>query len=227
MKPVARLRGCYPEKFGVPRQPGLVASARGTVVFEPEYRREEAVRGLEGFSHVWLVWVFDQVPDGEERLSVRPPRLGGNDKLGVFATRSPFRPNRIGLSVVKLERVVPESGDGPVLEVSGVDLVDGTAILDVKPYVPYADRVEEAVGAFASEAPPRMEVVIGDEARDDFDRLDGSTKNLVVETLALDARPAYHGEAREDRIYHILVEGIEVDWHVMDGACRVVAVRMA
>ncbi len=111
MRPVARLRGGYPEKFGVPRQSGLVPSARGTVVFEPDYRRDEAVRGLEGFSHVWLVWVFDQVPEDETRLSVRPPRLGGNDKLGVFATRSPFRPNRIGLSVVKLERVVTGGED--------------------------------------------------------------------------------------------------------------------
>ncbi len=222
MRPVARLRGGYPEKFGVPRQSGLVPSARGTVVFEPDYRRDEAVRGLEGFSHVWLVWVFDQVPEDGVRLSVRPPRLGGNEKLGVFATRSPFRPNRIGLSVVKLDRVVTGGEDGPVLEVSGVDLVDGTAILDVKPYVPYADAVPDAEGAFAAEAPKRMPVEIAEEAREAFDSLAGSLRELIVETLGLDARPAYHDAGR---VYHLCVEDREVDWVVVNGECRVVAVK--
>jgi len=222
MRPVAHLRGCYPEKFGVPRQAGLVPAARGTVVFKPDYRREEAVRGLEGFSHVWLVWVFDQVPEDGARLSVRPPRLGGNDKLGVFATRSPFRPNRIGLSVVRLERVVTGGGDGPVLEVSGVDLVDGTAILDVKPYVPYADAVPDAEGGFAVEGPERMPVEVVEEAREAMDALPGATRALILETLGLDARPAYHDE---ERTYHLCVENREVDWVVADGVCRVVAVR--
>ena len=222
MKPVARLQGCFPEKFGVPRQAGLVKASRGTVVFEPEYRRDEAVRGLEGFSHLWLVWVFDQVPEDGVRLSVRPPRLGGNEKLGVFATRSPFRPNRIGLSAVRLERIVTDREDGPVLEVSGVDLVDGTVILDVKPYVPYADAVPDAVGAFAAEAPERMPVEVADEARPRWDMLTESTRHLVVETLGLDARPAYHDE---ERVYHLRVEQWEVDWVVVEGVCRVVAVR--
>lgn len=222
MKPVARLRSCYPEKFGVPRQSGLVAAARGTVVFEPECRRDEAVRGLDGFSHLWLVWVFDQVPEGGERLSVRPPRLGGNEKLGVFATRSPFRPNRIGMSVVKLERVVTGGEEGPVLEVSGVDLVDGTAILDVKPYVPYADAVPGAEGAFAAEAPEQLPVVVADGAREAFDGLAVSLRELILQTLALDARPAYHDE---ERVYHLCVEGVEVDWVVDERGCCVLAVR--
>lgn len=221
MEPVARLRGCYPEKFGVPRQSGLVPAARGTVVFEPEYRRQEAVRGLEGFSHVWLVWVFDQVPEDGGRLAVRPPRLGGNEKLGVFATRSPFRPNRIGLSVVKLEQVVTDGEDGPFLEVSGVDLVDGTAILDVKPYVPYADAVPDATGAFAAEAPDRMPVEISESARVAFEAVAEPLQKLIVETLGLDARPAYHDE---ERIYHLRLEECEVDWVVVDGGCRVLAV---
>lgn len=222
MKPVARLWSCYPEKFGVPRQPGLAASATGTVVFEPECRRDEAVRGLEGFSHLWLVWVFDRVPEGAVRLSVRPPRLGGNNKLGVFATRSPFRPNRIGLSAVKLEKVVTGGAEGPVLHVSGPDLVDGTAILDVKPYVPYADAIPEASGAFAEDAPERMPVEAVPEARDVFEGLSDRLRHLIVETLELDARPAYH---EEERLYHLCVEAVEVDWRVVDGVCRVLAVR--
>ena len=225
VSPIAHLRGCYPEKFGVPRQPGLVPSATGTVVFEEGFRRSEAVRGLDGFSHVWIVFLFDQVAAGEERLSVRPPRLGGNEKVGVFATRSPFRPNRIGLSAVKLERIGREGGEAPFLVVSGIDLIDGTPILDIKPYVPYADRIEDSEAAFAGEAPVRIEVAVDPVAAEQFAGLDATLQILIRETLSLDARPAYHAESCGERVYHFRVSDVEVDWMFRDGQCRIVQVR--
>jgi tRNA-Thr(GGU) m(6)t(6)A37 methyltransferase TsaA len=224
MRAIGRVESCYPEKFGVPRQSGLAAAARGRVVFDAEYRREEAVRGLEGFSHLWVVFVFDRVPEGEERLSVRPPRLGGNERIGVWATRSPFRPNRIGLSVVRLDRVVMAGEGAPCLDVSGLDLVDGTPVLDVKPYVPYADRVEGATAGFADAAPERLEVQVGEEAREKFKELVEGDRAVILETLALDGRPAYHEGSQEGRVYHLRVLGYEVDWEVRDGVCWVLRV---
>lgn len=224
MRPIGRVQSCYPEKFGVPRQSGLVPSARGRIVLNAEYRREEALRGLEGFSHLWVVFLFDQVPEGEERLSVRPPRLGGNERVGVWATRSPFRPNRIGLSVVKLEGIVGEGEEAPWLNVSGLDLVDGTPVLDLKPYVPYADRVEEATGGFAEGAPDRLEVRVAEDAEEAFKTLPELDREVILETLALDSRPAYHGDKQEGRVYHLLVGGWEVDWEVVGGECVVVGI---
>lgn len=145
---IARIRTELPEKFGVPRQSGLVPQLRGTIVFEPAYRNPDALRGLEGFSHLWLIFQFHQAVREGWSPTVRPPRLGGNRRMGVFATRSPFRPNAIGLSCVKLEGVRQEEKLGPVLDVSGADLVDGTPILDIKPYLPYADCHPEATGGF-------------------------------------------------------------------------------
>ena len=152
MEPVARIRTEFPGKFGVPRQAGLVPELRGRVVFEPPFRSPEALRGMDGFSHLWLIWVFSENKEAGWSPTVRPPRLGGNQRVGVFATRSPFRPNPIGLSCVKLEGVDLSTPDGPVLFVSGADLVDGTPILDIKPYLPYADCRPEAVGGFAGTA---------------------------------------------------------------------------
>ena len=149
MKTIARIRSDFAGKFGVPRQSGLVEALEARVVFEPEYRNPAALRGLEGFSHIWLVWVFDQAVRAEWSPTVRPPRLGGNARLGVFATRSPFRPNPIGLSCVKLTGVELSTPDGPLLHVSGADLMDGTPIFDIKPYIPYADCRPEAAGGFA------------------------------------------------------------------------------
>ena len=153
MEPIARIRSEFPTKFGVPRQAGLVEGLRGAVVFEPPYRVAEALRGIEGFSHLWLIWEFSENKRTGWSPTVRPPRLGGNQRMGVFATRSPFRPNPLGLSCVKLEKVELSTPDGPVLWVSGADLVDGTPVLDIKPYLPYADCRPEAVGGFAGEAP--------------------------------------------------------------------------
>jgi len=153
MEPVARIRTEFPGKFGVPRQAGLVPELRGRGGFEPPFRSPEALRGMDGFSHLWLIWEFSENKEAGWSPTVRPPRLGGNQRVGVFATRSPFRPNPIGLSCVKLEGVDLSTPDGPVLFVSGADLVDGTPILDIKPYLPYADCRPEAVGGFAGTAP--------------------------------------------------------------------------
>lgn len=157
---VARVSTCYPDKFGAPRQSGLVPDSRARLVFEPPFRHPDAVRGLEGFSHLWLVWVFSENVDKGWSPTVRPPRLGGNVRMGVFATRAPFRPNPIGLSAVRLERVELHPLDGPVLHLSGVDLVDGTPILDIKPYVPLADCIPEASEGFTAVPCERLDVEI-------------------------------------------------------------------
>lgn len=225
MRPVGIVRSCFPEKFGTPRQAGLVPSATAELVFEPEFRRQEAVRGLEGFSHVWLIFVFDQVEEEETRLSVRPPRLGGNEKLGVFATRSPFRPNRIGLSAVRLEAIETGREDGPVLKLSGVDLVDGTAVLDVKPYLPYADALPQAEGGFAGGTPPQLEVRLSEEAAAEFSRLTDREQKQLRETLSWDPRPAYHDHGGE-RVYHVLLGRCEAAWRLKEGACEILRVKV-
>ncbi len=213
MRPIGRVESCFGEKFGTPRQSGLVPAARGRVVFLDEVP-SEACRGLEGFSHLWLVFLFDQVGPEEVRWLVRPPRLGGNDKMGVFATRSPFRPNRIGLSLVSLEEV----GEG-FLEVSGLDVVDGTPVLDVKPYLPFVEALPEADGGFAGEAPTRMPVDFVDEVRA---VLDEDERAMVAGALAVDPRPAYH---RDERIYGCRIAGREIGWQVRAGRVLVLSCR--
>ena len=150
MKIIARIHNDFTTKFGVPRQSGLVPEVQSVIVFEPEYRVKEAFRGLEGFSHIWLVWEFSKAVREDWSPTVRPPRLGGNARMGVFATRAPFRPNAIGLSCVKLEKIVLDGQNGPELYVSGADLMDGTPIFDIKPYLPHADCVPEALGGFST-----------------------------------------------------------------------------
>jgi len=221
MNTIAHVRTCYGEKFGVPRQPGLVDEAWGELVFEPEFRNVNAVRGLEGFSHIWLVFVFHQAVRDEWKPTVRPPRLGGNERVGVFATRSPFRPNPIGLSVVRLEDIDLDHPDGPVLKLRGVDLVDGTPILDVKPYIPYADSLPDATGGFADLAPEMLEVIWqADDAPDE------ATKNLIIATLATDPRPAYQ-RADNDREYGCLISGLNVRWKVVEDKAVVISCRKA
>ncbi|HBE97917.1 MAG TPA: tRNA (N6-threonylcarbamoyladenosine(37)-N6)-methyltransferase TrmO [Verrucomicrobiales bacterium] len=213
MKPIGVVESCFGEKFGTPRQSGIVESACGRIVLSDEVD-DEACRGLEEFSHLWLVFLFDQVDEEETRWLVRPPRLGGNEKKGVFATRSPFRPNRIGLSLVKFESI----GVGS-LEVSGLDLVDGTPILDVKPYLPYVESVPDAKGGFAETAPVRMEVVF------QFDDLKGGDRRLISEALSLDPRPAYHDDP--ERIYGCLLAGYEVKWRAEEGKIKVLSAARA
>ena len=217
MEPVARIRSSFPTKFGVPRQAGLVEGLRAVVVFEPEYRVPDALRGLDGFSHLWLIWEFSENKRAGWSPTVRPPRLGGNQRLGVFATRSPFRPNPIGLSCVKLERVELSTPEGPVLHVSGADLVDGTPILDIKPYLPYADCRPEASGGFAGAAPEgRLAVDIPPGL---LARVPEDCRDALVGVLAQDPRPSYQDDP--GRVYGFGFAGLEVRFRVRDSVLTV------
>lgn len=215
MKQIAHIETPFKEKFGVPRQAGLV-DYEARVVFEPEYRVAEAVRGLDEFDYVWLIWGFHLAEREEWSPTVRPPRLGGNKRVGVFATRSPFRPNPIGLSSVRLLRI--ESG--PVLVVSGADLVNGTPIYDIKPYLPYADSHPEARGGFAQQAPTALEVV------DDHGlllQLPEEEREALLNSLALDPRPHYQNDAQ--RVYVMPFDKWEVRFRVSDNVVEIVGVK--
>jgi tRNA-Thr(GGU) m(6)t(6)A37 methyltransferase TsaA len=216
IEPIAYLRTPWHEKFGVPRQPGLIKEAWGEVEFVADYAAPEAREGLQGFSHLWLTFLFDQVPEDQTRLRVRPPRLGGNEKLGVFATRSPFRPNRIGLSVCEIETVFP------TLRVKGVDIVDGTAVLDVRPYLPYVDALPEATAGFAPGPPVRIPVAVAPELQERWAQLSQQEQKLIREMISLQPGPAYQqGEART---YHARVAGHEVAWQVTAEGGSIVAI---
>jgi tRNA-Thr(GGU) m(6)t(6)A37 methyltransferase TsaA len=210
MKPVAIIHTPFREKFGIPRQPGLVESARGRVELLSPYDKPGVFNGLEDFSHVWLIWMFHAVPEGEWKPLVRPPRLGGNRKVGVFASRSPFRPNPIGLSAVKLEQVHETK-----LDVSGVDLLDGTPILDIKPYIPYSDALADAKDGFAAGPPPaRLQVAISRQAEEQLlARPDGERlRELIIACIETDPRPAYrNGETGE---YGFRLEDFDLRWRV-------------
>jgi len=210
IQPIAHIHTCYGEKFGVPRQSGLVDDAWGELIFAPPYRTPDAIRGLEGFSHVWLVFIFHQAIREHWKPTVRPPRLGGNEKVGVFASRSPFRPNPIGLSVVRLDSIDLTHPDGPILNLRGIDLVDGTPILDIKPYIPYADSIPDASAGFAPSAPEQLRVQWLPEA--ETSQLSVSTKQLIENTLAVDPRPAYQKE--NSRTYGCQICGFNVRWRV-------------
>ena len=209
MQPVARIRSEFAEKFGVPRQSGLVEELEAEIVFEPAYRNPDALRGLEEFSHVWLIWVFDRAVRETWSPTVRPPRLGGNARMGVFATRSPFRPNPIALSCVKLAGI-RQTAAGPVIRVLGADLVDGTPILDIKPYIPYADSHPDAMGGFASvPAGETLEVVIPPEL---LAQIPEAHREALRGVLAQDPRPHYQKDP--ERIYGFPFAGMEVRFSV-------------
>ena len=210
---IARIKTDFSEKFGIPRQSGLVQDCKALVVFEPEFRNPDALRGLEDFSHIWLLWQFSQAVRDGWSPTVRPPRLGGNKRLGVFATRSPFRPNALGLSAVGLEAVEQDPVLGPVLHVAGADLLDGTPIYDIKPYIPYADSLPEAAGGFtdrvervmlAVDCPPALLEQVPDEKR-----------AALLGVLAQDPRPSY--QADPDRVYGMSFAGLEVHFTVNGG----------
>lgn len=209
LKQIAHIESPYATKFGVPRQAGL-AGGRARVVFEPEYRVAEAVRGLEGFDYVWLLWGFHLNGRQAWRPTVRPPRLGGNKRVGVFATRSPYRPNAVGLSSVRLLGVTADALLGPVLEVEGADMVDGTPIYDIKPYLPYADSHPDARSGFAQEAP--REALTLDDARGLLDTLPEALADSLRQSLAQDPRPHYQDDPQ--RGYAMLFGGYEVKFHV-------------
>ena len=206
---IARIRSDFATKFGVPRQSGLVDALESTIVFEPEYRNADALRGLEGFSHIWLIWVFDKAVRDTWSPTVRPPRLGGNTRMGVFATRSPFRPHPIGLSCVRLAGI-EETAEGTVLRIRGADLMDGTPILDIKPYIPYADCKPEALGGFASApAGETLEVLIPEGL---LLRIPENRRESLRGVLAQDPRPHYHVDP--ERIYGFGFGGMEVKFRV-------------
>lgn len=210
LKQIAHICSPFPTKFGIPRQSGLVDALRATVVFEPEFQNADALRGLEGFSHLWLIWEFSEARRDGWSPTVRPPRLGGNARMGVFATRSPFRPNPLGLSCVRLEGIRHDAALGAVLDVSGADLMDGTPIYDVKPYLPYADCKPEAVGGFASSGEGRLLTVQADETL--LAGLPARTREALLGVLAHDPRPSYQNDP--DRVYGMAFGGCEVRFSV-------------
>ena len=223
IEPIGFLRTCFGEKFAVPRQSGLCPSAWGTLGFSPSYRSAEAVRGLEGFSHLWLIFGFHKTEGEGWHPTVRPPRLGGNERVGVFASRSTFRPNGLGLSLVRLDRITWETDDGmqpPVLHLSGVDLVDGTPVYDVKPYLSFVEALPDAAGGYAGEPIAKMEVIIEQAARQDFGQLPDRAQRVIIEALALDPRPA--ASPKDDgKTYGALLCGKNVMFRFSDGICRI------
>ena len=223
MHVVARIRSDFPAKFGIPRQSGLVEELRAAVVFEPEYRDPAALRGLEGFTHIWLIWQFSENLREGWSPTVRPPRLGGNERMGVFATRSPFRPNPIGLSCVRLLGVEQDRDLGPVLAVAGADLMDGTPILDVKPYIPYADSHPEASGGFTGNTGgPTLAVVFPPEL---LERVPEDKRAALTGVLARDPRPPYQHDP--DRVYGMAFAGLEVRFTVAEDVLTVRSVAPA
>ena len=220
IEPIAYFHSPLTSKFGIPRQSGLAATLPGRIVFTPDYRREEAVRGLEGFDYLWLIWEFSS-SGAVGALTVRPPRLGGNERVGVFASRSPFRPNRLGLSCVRLERVELTNEYGPVVHVLGADLMDGTPIYDVKPYVAYADAHPEACSGFVDRhdwQPLRVEMPIDVEAQ-----LGADLSAALREVLAQDPRPRYHDDPH--RVYGMPFAGRDVKFRVADATVYVVGIE--
>lgn len=216
----------YREKFGIPRQPGLVA-AEATLELLPPYNRAEAVRGLEEFSHIWLSFVFHAIRQQEWRPMVRPPRLGGNRRVGVFASRSTHRPNPLGLSVVELTGIDTEAGR-VVLRLKGADLLDGTPVLDIKPYIPYADSITDARAGFAPEAPARLEVVFTPSAQQQCDMHAGQHRGLeplIREVLAQDPRPAYKPEDDAQREYGVALYDLNVRFRIAGGCAEVIAIE--
>lgn len=220
IRPIARMKSDFSTKFGIPRQSGLVQELRSTVIFEPEFRNPDALRGIEDFSHLWLIWQFSEAVRTEWSPTVRPPRLGGNTRMGVFATRSPFRPNNLGLSCVRLLGVEHTEQYGTVLHVGGADLMDGTPIFDIKPYIPYADCQPDAAGGFTDSAgdfllsvdfPPALLALLPEDKRE-----------AAVAVLSHDPRPSY--QRKPGRIYGVSFAGFDIRFTVEDTMLTVVEI---
>ena len=223
IRPIAHMRSDFAGKFGIPRQAGVVEELESYVVFEPEYRKAEALRGIEGFSHLWLIWQFSENLRRDWSPTVRPPRLGGNTRMGVFATRSPFRPNPIALSCVKLEAIEQTADRGTVLRVRGADLMDGTPILDIKPYIPYADSHPEALGGFAAApAGETLEVIIPPDL---LERVPEDRREALRGVLAQDPRPHYQEDP--ERVYGFGFAGMEVKFSVEGSHLTVKEIKTA
>jgi tRNA-Thr(GGU) m(6)t(6)A37 methyltransferase TsaA len=222
MKTIAYIRSELIEKFGIPRQSGLVEALKSQIIFTPEYRIPDALRGLEDFSHIWLIWKFSKNRQGDWSPTVRPPRLGGNRRLGVFATRSPFRPNALGLSCVQLERVELHTAEGPILHVAGADLMDGTPILDIKPYIPYADCRSQAKGGFTDELEDcTLRVEVPAQWRKLFTE---RQYEAVVGILKRDPRPHYHHDP--NRVYGMTLGTFNIQFKVQDYTAIVCGVEI-
>lgn len=226
IEPIGVVRSCFGGKFGTPRQPGLCPSAWGTLEFHVPYRSLEAIRGITGFSHLWLIFGFHATLDQGWHPTVRPPRLGGNRRLGVFATRSTFRPNGLGLSLVRLEGIDATAPTAPLLLLGGLDLIDGTPVFDIKPYLPYAEAPAAAIGGFAQAAPAPLRVIVDPSAAAAFGLLAPRAQALIGEALALDPRPATqtHDPAR---VFGALLCGCNIRFTVADGTCRIVEIAPA
>jgi tRNA-Thr(GGU) m(6)t(6)A37 methyltransferase TsaA len=226
LQPLAVIRSPFEERFGIPRQPGLVPDAVGEVLFLEPYKDPAMLQGLADFSHLWLTFQFNHCVEQGWRPKVRPPRLGGNREVGVWASRSPFRPNFLGLSVVRLLEVVEQPE--PLLRVAGLDLLDNTPILDIKPYLPYADAISGASGGFAGAAPePRLRVRFSARAEDDLAGLQDAEalRSLISGVLALDPRPAYRQGPEPERIYGMRLAGMNIRWQVVEAGAEVQEIR--
>ena len=221
IRPIARMKSDFPAKFGIPRQSGLVSELRSTIIFEPEYRNADALRGIEGFSHLWLIWQFSEAIRSDWSPTVRPPRLGGNTRIGVFATRSPFRPNHLGLSCVKFLCVEQTAEYGTVVHVGGADLMDGTPIFDIKPYIPYSDAHPNALGGFTETAGDFLLTVNFPAAL--LQKLPEIKREAAVSILSHDPRPSYQHQA--GRVYGLTFAGFDIRFHVEENVLTVIDVQ--
>jgi len=218
IQPIGTIRTPYKEKFGIPRQPGLAKSALGQILFFAEFNDPNYLRGIEQFSHLWLLFQFHQTADKGHSPLVRPPRLGGNQKLGVFATRSTFRPNGMGMSVVEFDAVSFKNKQLS-LTVRGMDLLDATPIFDIKPYIPYADSIPEALGGMAQHSPELMAVTFNNQAQEQLKILEQpypTLRSLIQEVLGQDPRPAYHQNSHPDKPYAMTLYELNIQWQVID-----------
>lgn len=219
--PIARMRSDFPDKFGIPRQSGLVKELTSTIVFEPEFRNADALRGIDGFSHLWIIWQFSEAVRKGWSPTVRPPRLGGNARMGVFATRSPFRPNSLGLSCVELLQAEQTADRGTVLHVAGADLMDGTPIFDIKPYIPYGDCHPEAIGGFADAAGEFLLKVDFPPAL--LEKLPEEKRTAAIGVLSHDPRPSYQRDPT--RVYGLAFAGLNIRFTVAGDVLTVTAVE--
>ncbi len=221
IKPIARIHTDFSEKFGVPRQAGLAPSLTGKIVFEPEYRNVRAVKELDGFSHIWLIWEFSQCSDSKFSPTVRPPRLGGNRRVGVFASRSPFRPNRLGLSCVKIEKIETSGENAPIITVSGVDMTDGTPIYDIKPYIPVADCIPTASEGYTAQTKKYKISVSYDENL--LSIIPENKRQALLELLSNDPRPAYNDE--EGKEYGVTFAGFNIRFKYENNGLSVTQIK--
>lgn len=219
--PIGKIYTDFPTKFGLPRQSGLVPSLTGLIRFEKEYRLASMLKGLDGFSHIWVIWGFSEHPQGKWSPTVKPPRLGGKVRMGVFATRSPFRPNQIGLSCLKIEKIITDCEDGPVIMVSGIDMMNGTPIYDIKPYLPYSDSHPDAKNGFTSSVIDyELDVVFPQDLLELFPE---EKRKGALELLEQDPRPAYHNHP--EQVYKIAYCGLDIHFTVNEREVTVIGVK--